>query len=138
MSLGAPYTDVRIARAYLSWDHIEALPGLALIDLHPPAAGPEVELTFGTAEGAEPASEEFIANEVERITRRPVLAVRRRGAEPDPDAGTLRDREVKLYVMFTGMLGAFVTVAGFAVAGPMGALVFIALFLAVMVAVLRP
>ena len=81
--IDAPYTDVRIERPY-DWRWIEALPGLVSIDFHPPASGPEIELVFGTAEGAEPADLDFIHAEVERVTGRPVLASRRR-VEPNTE-----------------------------------------------------
>lgn len=78
----APYTDVRVEKFDLSvYDLPAALPGLVAIHFNPPASGPEYELVFETAEGASPVSEDFLRAEVERITRRSVLAVRRRGAE---------------------------------------------------------
>jgi hypothetical protein len=71
--------DVRIerrgARRFVIAD---PLPGLVRIDFDPPASGPEVELTFGTAPGADPADEDFLRREVERIGGYPVLAIRRR------------------------------------------------------------
>ena len=82
MALGAPYTDVRIEAPDISVYDLRRVPGLVAINLHPPAAGPEVELVFATAEGATgPASEDLIRAEVEQFTRRPVLAIRRRAEE---------------------------------------------------------
>lgn len=83
MNLTAPYTDVRIEVPDISlYDLRQALPGVKNIDLYPPASGPEIELTFGTAEGCAPAEQGYIRTEVERITGRPVLAIRRRGDDP--------------------------------------------------------
>lgn len=80
VGLGAPYTDVRIEVPDISlYDLRPALPGLMTINLCPPAAGPEIELVFATGEGCGPVEEDFLRSEVERITRRPVLAIRRRG-----------------------------------------------------------
>lgn len=81
MALGPPYTDVRVETPDISVYDLAQMPGLMSIDLHPPASGPEIELTFGTAEGAQPADEEFMRREVERATRRPVLAIRQREGE---------------------------------------------------------
>lgn len=78
MSFGSPYTDVRIETPDISVYDLRGLPGLMSINMYPPASGPEVELVFGTAEGRGPVAEHFIRSEVERITRRPVLASRRR------------------------------------------------------------
>lgn len=78
MNLGAPYTDVRIEAPDLSVYALRQVPGLLRIELHPPASGPEVELVFGTTEGTEPTTEDFIRSEVERLTGRTVLAIRRR------------------------------------------------------------
>lgn len=77
---GAPFWDVRIERGTLDlgFAAILAMPGLIGIDFYPPASGPEVELTFGTAEGAEAADEHTMRNEVARITGHPVLAIRQR------------------------------------------------------------
>lgn len=76
--LVGPFTDLRIERPY-NWGWIETLPGLMSIDLHPPSSGPEIELTFGTAPGADhPATEDYLRQEVERLVGRPVLASRRR------------------------------------------------------------
>lgn len=81
---GPPFFDVRVERwtcwRFLRWD---PPPGLVRIDLDPPAAGPEAELTFGTASGVEPVDEDFLRAEVERITGQPVLAIRRRGARSE-------------------------------------------------------
>src|SRR4051794_11959806 len=85
--LGAPYTDIRIERR-VSWQAIEALPGLVSIDLQPPASGPEIELTFGTAEGADPAEESFLCAEAERATGCSVLASRRRTYGPSGQSST--------------------------------------------------
>lgn len=74
--LGAPYTDIRI-EAVRSLAMIESLPGLVSIDLHPPASGPEIELTFGTAKNAIPIEVEFLEAEIERLVGRTVLASRR-------------------------------------------------------------
>lgn len=76
MNLGAPYTDIRI-EAVRSLAMVESLPGLVSIDLQPPASGPEIELTFGTAKNAIPIEVEFLEAEVERLVGRTVLASRR-------------------------------------------------------------
>lgn len=70
--------DVRIEPPDISVYYLRQIPGLARIDLHPPAAGPEVELTFIMAEGAKPVDEDFIRSEVELLTRKTVLAIRTR------------------------------------------------------------
>lgn len=82
-SLGPPYTDVRVERPHMNWNWIDSMIGLVSIDLQPPASGPEIELTFGTSEGARPVSEELIRTEVERLTHRPVLAIRQRNLEEE-------------------------------------------------------
>jgi hypothetical protein len=76
-SFSGPYIDVRVERPH-SWEWIGTLPGLVSIDLDPPASGPEIELTFGTAVGCSPAKEEDIVTEVEQATLCVVLASRRR------------------------------------------------------------
>lgn len=75
MNLGAPYTDIRVDK--LALRHVCEMPGLVAIDLDPPASGPEIELTFGTAKNAEPVEIEFLEAEVERICGYDVLASRR-------------------------------------------------------------
>jgi len=82
MSLGAPYTDIRIDR--LALPYVLNLPGLYSIQLYPPASGPEIELTFATAHDCEPASQGDLENEVVRVCGYEPLAVRRR-AEPGPE-----------------------------------------------------
>lgn len=74
----APFWDVRVEVPDISVYDFRQFPGLVAINLHPPASGPEVELVFDTAEGAEPVDEDFLREEVERYTRRSVLAMRRR------------------------------------------------------------
>ncbi len=82
MKLGPPYTDVRIeVPPMMTIYDLRSMPGLMSVNLWPPASGPEIELTFGTAMGSDPVAEDHLRNEVERITERPVLAIRRRGAE---------------------------------------------------------
>lgn len=78
--LGKPYTDVRIEIPDISlYDLRPALPGLMTINLYPPASSDrEIELVFGTAEGCDPAREDFLSAEVERITQKQVLAIRTR------------------------------------------------------------
>lgn len=89
----AVMTDVRVERFDLSvYDLPTVLPGLVSINFDPPASGPEYELTFSTAPGCKPPSEDFIRAEVERITRRTVLAVRRR-SERVGDGLEPRDRK---------------------------------------------
>jgi hypothetical protein len=83
MKLDAPLTDIRIERPR-DWHWVGSLPGLMAIDLYPPASGPEIELTFGTMEGAEAVSEQFLREEVERVTHSSVLASRRR-QEPNTE-----------------------------------------------------
>lgn len=80
MNLGPPYTDVRVEPfdRPTVYELRMVMPGLISIDFHPPASGPEVELTFATAENAEAVGEDFIKGAVERLTGRPVLAIRRR------------------------------------------------------------
>lgn len=80
MTLGPPYTDVRVEVPDISIYDLRGVPGLISVGLHPPASGPEVEFVFGTARGCGAADEDFLRKEVERITRRSVLAVRRRYA----------------------------------------------------------
>lgn len=82
MRLIGPYTDVRIERPR-TLGLFDNLPGLVAIDLQPPASGPEIELTFGTAEGSEAADERFICLRVEKLTGREVLASRRRDQRED-------------------------------------------------------
>jgi hypothetical protein len=78
--LVAPFTHVRIEPPYYTVAELRAaLPTLLQIELHPPAAGPEVELVFGTETTAAPVNEEVFRGEVERITRRSVLALAVRG-----------------------------------------------------------
>lgn len=89
--LGPPFTDVRITRPH-DWRFLSALPGLAAVDLNPPASGPEVELTFGTSAGSEPADEAFIVAEVERVARVTVLAHRRRTSDLLSAPGPVRAR----------------------------------------------
>jgi hypothetical protein len=73
------YTDVRVERFDVSvYDLPTALPGLVSIDFNPPSSGPEYELTFASAEGADAPTEDFIRQEVERVTLRTVLAIRQR------------------------------------------------------------
>lgn len=76
--IGAPFTDIRVELFDLSLLELYEVPGLIAIHLHPAAAGPEVELVFGTPEEDEPAEEEFLRDEVKRITGKTVLAYRRR------------------------------------------------------------
>ena len=81
MTLGAPYTDVRVVMPH-NWHFVEALLPLGLdrIILRPPATGPEIELGFGTPAGTE-YTEEYIRSEIEKrgLT---VLAIRQRGEAP--------------------------------------------------------
>jgi hypothetical protein len=76
----APFTVIRIERppslAGLDLSRLSDM-GLLSLDLHPSAAGPEIELTFGTAEGAAPVTEEFLCEKLEAATGLSVLASRR-------------------------------------------------------------
>jgi hypothetical protein len=79
--LVAPFTHVRIEPPHYTVAELRAaLPGLVQIELHPPAAGPEIELVFGTETTAptHPSEARFRA-EVERVTGRSVLALAVRG-----------------------------------------------------------
>lgn len=76
---GPPYFDVRIGTP-LQWEWVGSMPEIVSIDLWPPAAGPEIEITFGTAKGAQPMPEQAMREQVKRCTNRSVLAIRQRGA----------------------------------------------------------
>lgn len=65
--------DVRIPRADLARTPLAALPGLVSVQMHPPASGPEVELTFEGTEAEARKSMEVLARGV------PILAIRERG-----------------------------------------------------------
>lgn len=82
MNFTAPYVDIRIPVVEITVGELrrEFPATLMLIHLHPFASGPEVELIFGTPEGAEPCSLEVIVSAVEKagIT---VLASRERKPE---------------------------------------------------------
>lgn len=80
MTLGAPYTDVRIPTPH-NWHFINWMPAIKSINLHPPASGREIELTFGTPEGTTPISEDSLKAKVEEVVGLPVLAIRQREAE---------------------------------------------------------
>lgn len=88
----APFIDVRIEtpRSLAVLDGLAAS-GLASIDLHPDASGPEIELTFGRLDGGGPEAdtfEQFVVGMVERVTGGPVLAIRLRNPDdPDPRTG---------------------------------------------------
>lgn len=76
-----PYMDVRIEIPDISlYDLRPALPGLMRINLYPAASSDrEIKLVFGTHENASrPDDQEFIREEVERITKKQVLAIRTR------------------------------------------------------------
>jgi hypothetical protein len=80
--LVAPYTHVRIEPPHLTVAELRAaMPTLLQIELYPPAAGPEVELVFGTetTDAGRLANEHDFRAEVERITGRSVLALAVRG-----------------------------------------------------------
>lgn len=76
--------DIRIERPR-SLDVIDGLlpHGLVAIDFNPPAAGPEIELTFAPPEPGPDAEtfETFIRGAVEKLTGGSVLACRTRPAD---------------------------------------------------------
>jgi hypothetical protein len=86
----APYVDVRIEtpRSLALLDGLTAS-GLATIDFHPHATGPEIELTFGVF-GGHPLEgfEAFVKGMVEQVTGQSVLAIATRNPDdPDPATG---------------------------------------------------
>lgn len=76
-----PYVDVRVPVVEITLGELlrEWPETLMSVNLHPPASGPEIELVFGTPEGAEPCTEEVIVAAVER-TGITVLASRKRSS----------------------------------------------------------
>lgn len=80
MEFGPPYTDVRVEVLEITVAELrrEFPYTLMAINLHPPAAGPEIQLTFGTPIGAEPCAEDVIRTTVERSLGCFVLASRTR------------------------------------------------------------
>ena len=76
-----PYVDVRVPVVEITLGELlrEWPETLMAVNLHPPASGPEVELVFGTPEGAEPCSEQAVVAAVER-TGITVLASRSRSS----------------------------------------------------------
>ena len=86
------WVDVRIARKDLRRHAAElvALKGCARIDLRPPAAGPEAELSFGPYLFGQTAADRVVAS-VERLV--PVLASRVRPVPPGDLEPPVRDDE---------------------------------------------
>jgi Rieske Fe-S protein len=107
----APYTDVRVEAPMVHTlaDLKRIFPAsLKSVDFHPPASGPEIELTFATPEGAEPAAEDTVRDAVERHLGCEVLAIRQRQSEDrggEIDPSLLRSWAERLENLFgTGRL----------------------------------
>lgn len=81
---GPPYTDVRIEppMCHTVADLKRIFPAsLMQVNMHPPASGPEIELVFGTPEGAEPCAEDLVVAAVQSGLGTQVLASRTRGED---------------------------------------------------------
>jgi hypothetical protein len=90
----APFVDIRIEapRSLALLDGLTVY-GLTTINFHPPASGPEIELTFGTFTDGDKRPgwenfEEFIKGMVATVTAQTVLQSRVRNPDdPDPTTG---------------------------------------------------
>lgn len=74
-----PYVDVRIPPMEVTVAELRRdLPSLVSINMHPFAAGPEIELTFGSPAGGVPLTADAISEVIRNCGLGPVYAVRKR------------------------------------------------------------
>lgn len=74
-----PWVDVRIAPLEITVGELRRdLPSLVFINLHPFAAGPEIQLTFGSPYGGVPLTTDAIEQVVVNSGLGPVFAIRKR------------------------------------------------------------